>query len=220
MPHTCFDTRCHAALGRRCGSAAYSAASGPQFHCDDHNLRPGERAKPTPSAHPATSDVRAFPSIVTWLSFARSCMASTEDIRDPLPGLTLTSGNVADRKLPVALALLSSLADNEMNLWLLLRQLKTRVGVVPFVGAGMSVPFGFPAWRPFLESQAPEATVRQHVVNLLDQGLYEEAAETLLKAQGESAFQAALEHAFGEHQLPNPLPAAAILPSFVEKNVP
>jgi hypothetical protein len=94
---------------------------------------------------------------------------------------------------------------------LLLKQLKTRVGVGPFVGAGMSVPFGFPAWRPFLESQAPDATVRQGVVELLDHGQHEGAAEALLAARGENAFKAALEHTFGEHRLPKPLPPAAIL---------
>ena len=57
-----------------------------------------------------------------------------------------------DSAFPDALASLSSLADNTINLSFLVNQLKAWVGVVPFVGAGMSVPFGFPAWRPFLES--------------------------------------------------------------------
>jgi len=113
--------------------------------------------------------------------------------------------------LPDALASLSSLAENTVNLFLLIKQVKARLGVVPFVGAGMSVPFGFPAWRPFLESQAPDETVRQRIVELLDHGQYEEAAEVLLNARGENAFHAVLEHTFGAHRLPERLPAAAIL---------
>jgi hypothetical protein len=112
---------------------------------------------------------------------------------------------------PDAVASLSSLADNTVNLSLLIRQLQARVGVVPFVGAGVSVPFGFPAWRPFLESQAPEETVRQQIVELLDRGEYEEAAEVLLKVLGPAAFQDSLKLTFGAQRLPRPLPAAAIL---------
>ena len=122
-----------------------------------------------------------------------------------------TKSRAGEDSLPAALAPLASLADNAINLSLLLKQLKTRLGVAPFVGAGLSVPFGFPAWRPFLESQAPDGTVRQRIADLLDQGQYEEAAEALLAACGENAFQALLEHTFGEHHLLNPLPAAAIL---------
>jgi len=122
-----------------------------------------------------------------------------------------TTGHAGEDSVPPALAQLLSFADNAINLPLLLKQLKTRVGVVPFVGAEMSVPFGFPAWRPFLETQAPNETARQRVVELLVQGKYEEAAETLLAARGENAFQPVLEDTFGEHRLPEPLPPAAIV---------
>lgn len=110
-----------------------------------------------------------------------------------------------------AVASLSSLADNTFNLSLLIKQIQARVGVVPFVGAGMSVPFGFPAWRPFLESQSPDETVRQQIVRLLDHGQYEEAAELLLDTRGENAFQEVLKSTFGAQRLPRPLPAAAIM---------
>jgi hypothetical protein len=76
-------------------------------------------------------------------------------------------------------ASLNSLADNAINLSFLIKQLKASLGVVPFVGAATSVPFGFPAWRPFLESQATDETVRQRVVHLLYQGQHKEAAEGL-----------------------------------------
>ena len=112
--------------------------------------------------------------------------------------------------MSAVLAPLNSLADNARNLPLLIEQLRTRVGVVPFVGAGMSVPFGFPAWRPFLELQAPDATVRERIVDLLDDGQYEEAAERLLKELKGTPFQAAIADTFGEKRLPTPLPAGAI----------
>lgn len=128
-------------------------------------------------------------------------------VSDPASAAT----RAGDSAWPVVLAPLSSLADNAINLPLLLKQLKTRVGVVPFVGAGMSVSFGFPAWRPFLESQAPDDSARQRIRKELDGGQSEEAAEALLGARGENAFHAVLEHTFGEHRLPKPQPAAAIL---------
>jgi hypothetical protein len=58
------------------------------------------------------------------------------------------------------LASLMRLSDNATNLQKLLEQLTKPVGIVPFVGAGMSVPLGYPAWRPFLESQVPDEGTR------------------------------------------------------------
>src|SRR3954464_12535806 len=100
------------------------------------------------------------------------------------------------------LAPLAALGENPLNIRLLLRQIRAPVGVVPFVGAGLSVPFGFPAWRPFLEAQAPDEATRQKVVDLLEHGRYEEAAEALLIVRGEEEFQSTLEKTFGEDRLP------------------
>jgi WD40 repeat protein len=119
--------------------------------------------------------------------------------------------NPPQHTLLTRLTEIRSLADNERNLVALTEQIRTGVGIVPFVGAGMSVPFGFPAWRPFLESQAPNAVVRKRLATLLDRGFFEEAAELLLQERGEKEFQTSLEDAFGESRLPQPLPAAAIL---------
>ncbi|MBN2024092.1 MAG: SIR2 family protein, partial [Pirellulales bacterium] len=115
-----------------------------------------------------------------------------------------------DGALPEPLASLVSLGDNERNLRLLVEQIKAPTGIIPFVGAGMSVPFGFPAWRPFLISQAPDSTTRQQIVELLDQGLYEETAEALLDALRANSLQDAIDHTFGAHRLPDPLPPAPI----------
>ena len=40
------------------------------------------------------------------------------------------------------------LGDNSMNVPGLIQQIRTG-GVIPFVGAGMSVDFGFPQWKDF-----------------------------------------------------------------------
>ena len=114
-------------------------------------------------------------------------------------------------ELPGALASLASLKDNAVHLSLLIKQLKTSVGVVPFVGAGMSVPFGFPAWRSFLEKQAHGGEERQRIVGMLDRGQYEEAAEAIQETLGKEEFQRVLKETFSERELPNPFPAAAIL---------
>ena len=124
---------------------------------------------------------------------------------------TATGVGIGDHAPADPLAALRALADNPINLPRLIEQLQNRIGVVPFVGAGMSVPFKLPAWRPFLESQAPDASIRQQIQALLDQGHYEEAAEALLTAKGNNAFQSALDDTFGAHRLPQSLPPAAIL---------
>lgn len=99
------------------------------------------------------------------------------------------------------LTLLEMIGDNVANLGSLVEQVRSAVGVTPFVGAGMSVPFKFKGWRDFLLEQAPDAATRGKVEKLLDNGLYEEAAEELYLVRGENAFQAQVDHAFGPHQL-------------------
>ena len=120
-------------------------------------------------------------------------------------------GTVGESIFSDAFLPLTSIAENENNIRLLTDQIKTQVGIVPFVGAGMSVPFGYPAWRPFLENQAPDKIVHQCIISLLDQGQYEEAAEKLVESCGEHNFQVTLEETYGEHRLTIPLPPAAIL---------
>src|SRR5258708_552733 len=51
-------------------------------------------------------------------------------------------------------------------------------GVIPFVGAGMSVPFGYPGWTNFLRQETPPQSMDRIQV-LLEQGSYEEVAELL-----------------------------------------
>ena len=44
---------------------------------------------------------------------------------------------------------LLNLPDNKIYLPMLVRQMSS-AGIVPFVGAGLSAPFGFPQWTKFL----------------------------------------------------------------------
>lgn len=52
--------------------------------------------------------------------------------------------------------------------------------VIPFVGAGLSLPTGFPLWRTFLENAQRESSVdKTSFTNLLDSGDFEGAAQML-----------------------------------------
>lgn len=96
------------------------------------------------------------------------------------------------------LALLGSYPENTDNLNFLLEQLATRVGVLPFVGAGMSVPFGFPQWGQFLLSLAAEAGIEAEIGKRLAASEYEEAAADLLQALQPRRFQDLMSKNFGD----------------------
>jgi len=108
------------------------------------------------------------------------------------------------------------ISENLVNLDLLLEQLGRR-GVTPFVGSGLSRPF-YPEWTTFLLESAATAGVEANVRALLDGGEYEEAAEALLNALGDAAFQDLMLRTFGPDRLRNqPLPgAAAALPALTK----
>jgi len=76
------------------------------------------------------------------------------------------------------------------------RQLRSPLGVIPFVGAGMSKPYGFPEWRQFLIGIAQDTTLRHEIVSLIDAGDYEEAAEQLQGHLGDDEFQLKIADAF------------------------
>lgn len=102
-----------------------------------------------------------------------------------------------------------TLGDNGINLPLLVAQLRTSIGVTPFVGAGMSVPFGMPDWRSFLLRLAPDDATRASIERRLSNGEYEEAAQDLIDLRGRNTFQDVLEVTFGENVVMKPTPDAA-----------
>ena len=88
--------------------------------------------------------------------------------------------------------------DNEVTVYHLVRQLRTPLGVIPFVGAGMSAHYGFPQWGDVLRSAARvegESMVAE-VDALLAAGEFEDAAEALRK-RGEDEFQRRMEKEYG-----------------------
>jgi hypothetical protein len=93
--------------------------------------------------------------------------------------------------------------ENEDNLRYLVDQMKSGIGVIPFVGAGMSIPFGFPSWSGFLLDQAIRAGLQDEIQILISSGRYEEGAEELLKARGYLAFNDAIDNTFGTRRLGN-----------------
>jgi hypothetical protein len=78
-----------------------------------------------------------------------------------------------------------------------LKEVYARGAVVPFVGAGLSVPSGYPGWTAFLKQRIRETAISPDDFNqILRAGQYEEAAQMLSDALG-PAFNEAVENAFG-----------------------
>lgn len=68
--------------------------------------------------------------------------------------------------------------------------------LVPFVGAGLSIPSGYPSWTAFLHKIRRESTFPEEELNaLLVAGCYEEAAQRLADALGVN-FDEAMENCF------------------------
>ena len=83
-------------------------------------------------------------------------------------------------------------------------------GLIPFVGAGLSQPFGFPTWATFLREQAATVGAEPLINERLARGEYEEAAEELQRALGGLAFEDAMRRTFGERELTGSLPDSAM----------
>jgi hypothetical protein len=86
----------------------------------------------------------------------------------------------------------------------LVRQISTGAGITPFVGAGMSIPYGFPGWSSFLLGIASKWDVTDQVSRCMERGLFEKAAE-ICKQAGEDDFQVAMSRNFGNEKIPHPL---------------
>ena len=96
---------------------------------------------------------------------------------------------------------LESLGDNKVNLPRLQQQLAARLGVIPFVGAGLSIPFGFKGWGAFLLDQARLAGIESGIRARLDAGEFEQAGEAVFDARGHRAFLNAIDAEFGDAKL-------------------
>jgi hypothetical protein len=81
-------------------------------------------------------------------------------------------------------------------------------GIVLFIGAGLSVPFGFPAWKQFLRKSGKHAGVP--IEGYLEAGRFEEAAEALITAKGRPWLDHEVSRVFGRK--PSPPRTASALP--------
>jgi hypothetical protein len=88
---------------------------------------------------------------------------------------------------------------NGANLRRLVEQLQSDSGIIPFIGAGVSIPVGFPSWTAFLLSQAHRVGLKSKVQHRIKAGEYEEAAQDLLDCMQPRAFNDAIEDKFGDH---------------------
>jgi hypothetical protein len=80
---------------------------------------------------------------------------------------------------------------DEHNAWTLdqlLKQLQGDIGITPFIGAGLTKPFGYPLWGEFLLSLAKPAGLITEIEELLSGGSFEEAAEALQSRLGKPQF--------------------------------
>ena len=68
------------------------------------------------------------------------------------------------------------------------RQGRTEIGLTPFLGAGISLPFGFKNWSDLLRDASPPS-LKPKIELLLNKSKYEEAAEDLLQCLGPDGFQ-------------------------------
>jgi hypothetical protein len=78
----------------------------------------------------------------------------------------------------------------------LLDQIRKPTGVLPFVGAGLSVPLGLPGWTRFLLDGADQCGIAPVIEAHIQEGRFEEAAEQLYKALGWGLFERRLGGAF------------------------
>lgn len=78
-----------------------------------------------------------------------------------------------------------------------LKQSYARGSVTPFVGAGLSIPSGYPGWTSYLYQLRRETTVSEAKLDsFIGKGEYEEAAQALYDAMPPDAFDEHLENKF------------------------
>ena len=76
-------------------------------------------------------------------------------------------------------------------------------GVLPFIGAGMSKPTGYPLWRNFLIGlTADYAACRDDLLAHIDAWRYEEAAQLMLDRMGSENFDEAVHSGYGRRGRP------------------
>lgn len=81
-----------------------------------------------------------------------------------------------------------------------LRESYRRGAVIPFIGAGMSIPSGYLGWTEFLRQLRNETRVSEKDLNdLLSKGKHEDAAQLLADDMPAGSFDEAIESTFSEN---------------------
>lgn len=107
--------------------------------------------------------------------------------------------------------------DNNRANFADLRRTFERAELVPFIGAGMSIPCGLGSWTSFLIEQARLNGLEREIRETLDRSDYEGAAERLEQALGSDQFNHQIRQAFGAAlKLSGPV---LLLPSIVKTAV-
>ncbi|MFN7918534.1 MAG: SIR2 family protein [Bryobacteraceae bacterium] len=99
--------------------------------------------------------------------------------------------------------------ENKTGFDLAVQQLRSPMGIVPFVGAGLSVPFGFPSWEMFLRQAARSHSNPTKVGALLDGKEFIAAAE-MLNNENPDHFQALVASEFGREVSPEQASQGAV----------
>lgn len=89
--------------------------------------------------------------------------------------------------------------ENTKTVKQLIRQLKTPIGLVPFVGAGISIPYGYSGWTEFLLAFATEFGLKNKIQKRIDCQEYEEAADDLENEVGSFTLSNAIKETYGEN---------------------
>lgn len=88
-----------------------------------------------------------------------------------------------------------------------LQEIYLRGAIIPFVGAGMSMPSGYPGWTTFLYQVLEDTRLSKMEFDaLLKAGKYEEAAQSLFEDLPNGCFLERVENAFSlDHSLAGPV---------------
>ncbi|WP_309720198.1 SIR2 family protein [Armatimonas sp.] len=112
--------------------------------------------------------------------------------------------------------LVSSVPDNSGRIRALLASVASK-GIIPFIGAGVSVDYQFPGWGDFLRQScdAIKATDKwksksAEFESAMSEWRYDDAAELLLEGMGRLGFNNRVQAVFGSSALPHPLPTGTV----------
>jgi hypothetical protein len=151
-----------------------------------------------PSGSPGTR-VRTIPAgnEAQWTATALHALAQVG--LGPSPSAPAGSGAPQERSSAFSVVGLQKWIERSSRpaVAALVEQLRSPMGVIPFVGAGLSAPFKVPQWGEFLVQTGEQCSVARasQVKDAVEEGRYEEAAE-LLYSEDANWFQQVVQQAF------------------------